>query len=606
MTLTDAERHARRVAARRAHRRRQVRRRRATFLACVALLVIGVTSLVRGSGGGGTAVAVFPSAGTSVASPRTQISFRGVAPAGLGRVTVTGSRSGRHAGRLAAHSDGRGASFLPARPFAVGERVEVRASGADLLGARDGAVRFRVGAMPEPHRDPVAPANPRRLGVQQFVTRPDLSPPAIAVDQDRGAAPGDVFVAPKVGDSQWGPMILDAHGRTVWFDPLPHSMQGYDFRMQTYRGKPVLTWWQGRFALSHGDGEDVIADTSYRRVATVRAGNAFQTDAHEFELTPRGTALVTAYVAQPRDLRAFGGSAHGRVLDGVVQEIDVRTGLVLFEWHSLDHVPLSDSYMAVPSGSAQWDYFHLNSVDELPDGNLLISARHTQQLYEVDRRTGAVVWRMGGQHSDFRFGRGAGFAWQHDAQGRADGTITVFDNATGSRTPNAPRSRALQLRISGRSVDLVRSWHHTPGLTSSTQGNVELMPGGDVFVGWGIAGVASEYSRDGAVRFDAHFASPGAESYRSYKLPWHARPPGRPSVVANATTAWVSWNGATDVATWRVLGGASPAALSAVASARWSGLETQIALPAGQTYVAVEAVSAKGKVLGSSLPVAVG
>jgi arylsulfotransferase ASST len=338
----------------------------------------------------------------------------------------------------------------------------------------------------------------------------------------------------------------------------------------------------------------------------VRAGNGFQTDVHEFQLTPRGTALVTAYVAQPRDLRPFGGSAHGRVLDGVVQEIDIATGLVLFEWHSLDHVPLGDSYMAVPPGSAQWDYFHVNSVDELPDGNFLISSRHTQQLYEVDRRTGAIVWRMGGQHSDFRIGRGAGFAWQHDARSRPDGTITVFDNAAGSRTPNAPKSRALQLRISGRTVELVRSWGHTPGLTASTQGNVQLLPGGDVFVGWGIAGASSEYARDGAVRFDARFASPGDESYRSYKLPWHGRPGGRPRVVANASTAWVSWNGATGVATWRVLGGASPDALRPIASAAWNGLETRIPLPGGQRYVVARAVSAKGKVLGSSAPTAVG
>jgi hypothetical protein len=108
------------------------------------------------------------------------------------------------------------------------------------------------------------------------------------------------------------------------------------------------------------------------------------------------------------------------------------------------------------------------------------------------------------------------------------------------------------------------------------------------------------------LRFDTHFASPRDESYRSYKLPWHARPPGRPSLVANATTVWASWNGATEVATWRVLGGASPTALRAVASARWNGLETQIPLPAGQAYAAVQAVSAKGRVLGSSVPVAVG
>src|SRR5919204_2109994 len=272
---------------------------------------------------------------------------------------------------------------------------------------------------------------------QRFVSRPDLRPPALVVTtREPAAAPGYVFLAPKRHAQQKGPLIVDRGGGIAWFHPL--EAEATDFRVQRYRGRPVLTWWQGHSARGFGSGEYVIADETYRRVATVRAGNGLAGDEHEFQLTPRGTALITIYHRE------------GRVLDSIVQEVEVASGRVLLEWRSIDHVPPAESYVPLSAGGgssplAKGDYFHVNSLEVEPDGNLLVSARNTSALYEIDRRTGEVLWRLGGKRSDFRMGPGTRFAWQHDARRQPDGTITLFDDE--AAPPLGKRSRAIRLRL---------------------------------------------------------------------------------------------------------------------------------------------------------------
>ena len=215
-----------------------------------------------------------------------------------------------------------------------------------------------------------------------------------------------MFVAPKVGASQRGPMIIDPSGELVWFHPLSGTAQAFDFRAQTYDGEPVLTWWEGTPADFHGRGLGRVYDTAYRPLATVRAGNGYQADLHEFKLTPRGTVWVAAYEAVPQDLSSVGGPENGTVYDQIVQEVDVRTGIVLFEWHSVGNIELSESYQPLPKDPKRvYDPVHVNSIDEEPDGNVLVSARHTHTVYEIDRSTAKIRWRLGGKRSSFDFRR---------------------------------------------------------------------------------------------------------------------------------------------------------------------------------------------------------
>ena len=395
--------------------------------------------------------------------------------------------------------------------------------------------------------------------------------------------------------------VLDDRGQVVWFDPLDtHGVT--DFRVQTYRGKRVLTWWQGQSDKGIGNGHYVIVDDHYRHIATVQAGNGLHGDIHEFLITPENTALITVYREIPYDLGPWGGARKGALDEGVVQEIDIASGRVLFEWHSAEHVDPSESFEPLPEDtSLPWDYFHVNSIDRDGRGRLLVSARHTHADYAIRKRDGKVLWRLGGKRSDFRMRRGTGFAWQHDARRQPDGTIMLFDNAASD--PGTTRSRALVLRLDERTrtATLVRSYGHSPPLLSTSQGNAQRLPDGHVFVGWGSKPYATEYGRAGDVLLDLRFGVGRVDSYRAFRFPWKGMPTTRPALAlrpaGDRTTVYASWNGATEVAQWSVLAGPDAAHLSPVATVAKTGFETKATVNSDAETFAVEALAADGSVL---------
>jgi hypothetical protein len=451
------------------------------------------------------------------------------------------------------------------------------------------------------------------LPSRTYHSRPDLKPPLVRIrTAAHGTAPGYLFIAPKMVVAQAGPMIMDNRGEVVWFKPL-NTRGVTDFRVQKYRGKPVLTWWRGRVSnVGVGDGWYVIYDTSYRPVAEVRAGNGLVGDVHEFLITKNDTALFTVYHRLPVDLSSVGGPAEGKIWDGILQEVDIQTGRVLFEWHSYPQVGIAESYAPPPKAKAgakapPYDYFHMNSIEVEPNGNFLVSARNTHALYEIDRKTKKVLWRLGGKKSDFKMGAGTNFAWQHDARRHADGTITIFDN--GAAPPVEKFSRVLVLRTSAKKATLVRSYHHPQRLLAPFEGNAQFLPNGNIVVGWGAQPYVSELSRTGALLFDAYFGDgkpPGedADSYRAYRFPWHAKPRDRPVVVVAGDTAYSSWNGATDVVRWQVLAGPAAGQLKPVQTVAKNGFETPIRLTKSAAFYAVKALGRDGKVLVTSEAVA--
>ncbi len=407
-------------------------------------------------------------------------------------------------------------------------------------------------------------------------------------------------------------MILDESGQLVWFKPLARGTRAADFRVQSYQGAPALTWWQDPL-IAGGSSKSglVIADASYKTIAIVRAGNGYQPDLHEFQLTPRGTALITVFDGIDCDLRSVGGPADGAVADTLLQEIDVKTGLVRYEWHSLDHVALSESYASARHSSQlkPFDYFHINSIDEQPNGDLLLSARNTWAAYDIAAQTGKVRWRLEGKRSSFSIPPGTRTAWQHDARRQQDGTITFFDN--GASPSVHTQSRAIQLALDTQhmSASLVRGESHATPLVAGSQGNLQTLAGGDWLIGWGEVPYISEYGPSGELLFDAHLPA-GYESYRAYRLPWSAHPSGRPALATGSEGGrellYASWNGATQISSWRALAGSSPTTMAPLASAARSGFETAIALPAGAgSYAAVQALDAAGAVIGVSAAVRV-
>jgi hypothetical protein len=454
-------------------------------------------------------------------------------------------------------------------------------------------------------------AAPKPGPAQHFFSRPDLKPPLVRIETAaHGTAPGYLFLAPKMVVAQAGPMIMDNRGEAVWFKPL-NTRGVTDFRVQKYEGKPVLTWWRGHVSnVGVGNGWYVIYDTSYRPVAEVRPGNGLVGDVHEFLITRRNTAVFTVYHRLPVDLSSVGGPKEGKIWDGIVQELDIKTGRVLFEWHSYPEVGVKESYAPPPKAEAgakapPYDYFHINSIDVEPNGNFLVSARNTHALYEIDRKTKKVLWRLGGKKSSFAMSAGTKFAWQHDARRHANGTITLFDN--GAAPPVEKFSRVLVLRVDtkAKKVTLVRSYHHPKRLLAPFEGNAQFLPNGNILVGWGAQPYLSELGADGSLRFDAYFGHgkpPGqdADTYRAYRFVWHGTPKDRPALVVGGGTAYASWNGATDVKRWQVLAGPDAQQLQPVKEAARSGFETPIRLTGSAAFYAVRAIAGNGKVLGTS------
>jgi hypothetical protein len=552
------------------------------------------------AGAASAPVSVFPSPGTSSALPGSQITFRGVAPNSIGPVQVVGSSTGAHTGHIAADSDNQGGSFIPDTPFAPGETVTV-STGLSVLGGANGTFQFGIVHPAGPFSQKPSPlVAAGSNGVRHFQSRPDLVPARLTfIRRAAPAAFGDIFVAPQFGPVQNGPMLLDPSGNLIWFYPLPAKVFAADFRVQQLWGQPVLTWWQGYFTGVSHVGEDVIFDQHYQPIATVSAGNGLQADLHEFLVTPQGQAWIVA--VSP----VFWPGIRGPVLDSVVQEIDIKTGLVMFEWHAIDHVPFSESFFR-PSKSG-FDPYHLNSIAIDYDGNPIVSMRNTWAEYKIDRRTGAVIWTLGSSRSSFKMGAGTRTAFQHDLVILPDGTFLLFDDG-GAPPAVHTQSRVVRIAIDTKHMTarLVKQYVHTPPLSSAFEGSVQPLPRGELFVGWGQQPYLTEFNAAGRIDFDARFNVP-TSSYRAYRFPWSGSPLAPPDIAVTngakaTTTVYASWNGATAVSLWRVLAGSSGTSLRSVATAGKLGFETTISVRVREPCFAVQALTSTGQVLGTSRP----
>ncbi|MET7380490.1 arylsulfotransferase family protein [Streptomyces sp. NPDC005526] len=463
----------------------------------------------------------------------------------------------------------------------------------------------------------------------------------VTVTADKaGTARGDIFVGPYSASrvtGQTGALINDNSGDPVWFRPLPSTtLQNTDVKVQTYhdarggRAQPVLTWWQGSIALPpwytnlppgapEPGGCYYIYDRHYRLLKTVFAHHGYYPDQHEFTLTRRGTALFIASKPVPMDLTPYGGRKNGSIENNEIQEVDLATGRLLFSWNALEHLDPADSEEPAPNSSSPgevWDPFHLNSVDEGPDGRLLISARNMWAIYDVARRSGRIRYQIAGKKSDFTFGPHADFSWQHDARYRPGNRISLFDNGCCHLPDGAPAQVShgliLSLDLPDRKATVDRAYYHQPPLESPTQGNTQVLGNGNAFIGWGQSPYYSEYAPEGNSQGSAsrnllyEAKLPGSDiSYRAFRNRWIGTPYYPPSAAARAhgggNVVYASWNGSTQTRAWRVLAGSDPHSLSVVVKhAPRSGFETAVTTKSPGPYFQVKALNARGRVLGTS------
>lgn len=371
---------------------------------------------------------------------------------------------------------------------------------------------------------------------------PTAPPPLTVLSQTGNLGGRDIFITP-TGDTTTylnGPEILSPSGKVVWFDPIPAGDTSADFRTQTLDGKPVLTFWEGTGFGSVADGTDYIYNDHYQQIATVNAGNGLNADGHEFLITPWGTALILAYQETTADTSSVGGPTDQTVINGVVQEIDIHTGKVLWQWNSADHVPFTASEEPLPaSASTPWDWFHINAVKVDSNGDFLIDSRNTWTTFEVDPHTSKTVWQLGGKDSSFTLKAASGqslnnagdiFAWQHDPESLGDGVYSFFDNESAGifntgvgavSSSQFPTSRVVKVKLNfwNHTATLIQSFNQPEALEASSQGNGQPLPFGGAFVGWGNLPYVSEFSGNGNLLFNADFPT-GVNTYRAYLLPW--------------------------------------------------------------------------------------
>jgi hypothetical protein len=466
-------------------------------------------------------------------------------------------------------------------------------------------------------------------GTWSFVSAPGLHPPKLEVRERRvGLDQGD-FLISTIGASRpgsqtrGGPVLLDGRARPLWF--LPMRQETFNFEQQTYEGHPVLVWFQEPRAFAPpgstpegqiGSGQVVIYDEHYRRIATIKAVSPWMTDLHDGWITGGDIWITVVRTVPGQDLSPYGGPRDGTVLDAGLQEFQISSGRLLRTWDALNpagrpNVPLSASEEPVvgPGKPGPWDAYHLNSVQALPGGDLLVSMRNTSAVYLIDPTTDRIVWTLGGRDSSLEIPHAARFAWQHDARlidpGRGalgrETELTLFDDANNAYRKTPSQGLVLSLDTVTREATLVKAYRHRPNLYTVVMGSMQLLPNGNALVGWGSEPYFSEYSRSGRQLLNVEWPPLVSSSYRTlFTDTWVGTPHYPPRGAVRGTTVYASWNGATEVSRWEVLAGASASTLTVVASQPRRGFETAINL--GQTYGAYEvrALNAAGNVLGTS------
>ncbi len=454
-----------------------------------------------------------------------------------------------------------------------------------------------------------------------YVTEPMLHPPMIRAGKRSPTAqlaPGYIFTTnfydlnepPIVGQS--GPLILDRNLQPVWFQPVPEKVVAANLSLQSFEGKPALAWWQGRVTNTGATetGEDVVVDQHYQKVAALKATGGWVLTLHEFLISGED-AWVTANKNIPRNLSKYGGAYNGALIDSAVQEYNLKTGKLIRSWDALDHIPLSQSQASLPTNAFPWDAYHINAIELVGNGSFLVSMRDTWAAYLVNIATGKIEWTLGGRSSSYKFAPGAAFQWQHDVRLQSNSTVTMFDDhccqLTGGGTSGAATgpSRGLVLKLdpTTHTATLVSQYKGDGNFESEYMGDTQPQANGNTFVGWGSEPYFSEYSSSGKLLFEGELPGPNL-SYRSSLEQWVGLPESLPAGAARSaggkTTVYASWNGATQLASWRVLAGASAAHLAVVKTAAKSGFETAIPLAQGYASYKLQALDSAGKTIGSS------
>ncbi|HUW13729.1 MAG TPA: aryl-sulfate sulfotransferase [Anaerolineae bacterium] len=520
---------------------------------------------------------------------------------------VVGSRSGMVRGSLRLSDDSRTLLFQPAQSFQPGETVQVTMkTGLQLAGGtvtQALSFSFVVGSAgmqahatdqtstshppsdglvpPDEPRDS-QPAAAMPLSVRQHSTLPDDFPHMEATVPATEVGEGYVFLTVRDLHGSGEPylLIIDDLAEPIYYQRFPFGDMVWDFKKQT---NGTLTYT--RYPLA-GPRLQVALDSTYSIVDTYVPGNGYSDlDHHDFLALPDGHALLLIEDPQIIDMSQIvpGGDPEAEIVGNVIQELDGSRNVV-WEWRTWDHFALTDSVRDLTE--PRIIYAHVNSLEVDHDGHVIISSRALDEVTKINRDTGDIIWRFGGKNNQFSLvGDTQFFHFQHDARCLPNGHLTVFDNRT-DWTP--AYSRVVEYDMDEIAMTATLVWEYV-GPYSHAMANAQRLANGNTVIGWGRANTtASEVTPDLDTVFETKFVRNAdhethqrdvvLDSYRAFRYPWVGRPAWPPTLCARPEGQGVrlsySWNGATGIEAYRVLGGAEPSPTALVTTTTRSGFET--------------------------------
>jgi hypothetical protein len=527
-------------------------------------------------------------------------------------IIVSGAQSGGHSGKIVLADDHKTIIFKPDQPFTPGEQVRVnvgslRSDANTLFGPL--AYTFTVATNQQPGTvastgvptSTPAPAFPNALTVPQDIPHYTVS----KTSPDTGE--GDIFLAPFYwGQSTVGSylLILDNQGHIVYYQSVANQYSAFGFKVLS---NGDLTYFDQK------DAANVVMNNHYQVIGTYPAENGYTGDLHDFLITPDGYVFLMAYDTETIDMSKYvqGGKTNAAVTGLIIQELDPSKN-VIFEWRSWDHFAFTDSSWDLTA--QQVDLVHGNGLALTKDGNLLLSSRNQSEITKINLQTGEIIWRMGGKANQFKFVNDGGFDFQHDIEELPNGDITVFDNHGTDQNP-AP-SRGVEYTVDEANKTVTKVWEYTPTPPAFTDymGDTQRLPNGNTFMGWGNSYTNNGYVYTSVIEvtpqnqpvFALTFDQPYV-SYRAYRTPWQGFPLTTPDLAfkrdSNGLILGYSWNGATEVASWTIYGGASPQSLKQVDQQTKTDFETQshlTNLQQGECYFQAAALDKNGKELARS------
>ena len=359
-------------------------------------------------------------------------------------------------------------------------------------------------------------------------------------------------------------LIFENDGTPYFYRQLASPI--HDFKVQP---AGVLSYWapwpvEGWVTLDH----------AFAPLDTFRCANEYRTNHHDFQLLSDGHALFIVDEEKQVDMSAVvpGGSPNAMVLGQHVQELD-GAGNVVLEWRCWDHFEIADTWGQVLT-DARIDYVHMNSVGVDFDGHILISSRHLNECTKIDRQTGEIIWRLGGNHNQFEFVNDpGGFSTQHDIRAVPGKPhhYTLFDNGL---LHEPRRSRAVEYRLDLDAGTAEKVWEYVPEpyVVAGTMGSAQRLPNGNTLINWAHPGLPkfTEVAPSGSVVYEADLEN-SPRVYRTFRFPWSGVAPA-PHLTVEPGPEGVRLVfdrfGATDVDHYRVYGGMARKAQDLIATTK--------------------------------------